>query len=100
MPDVNEACEPRTADEPEAIAQYVYGAREVQQALDVLEDFVKVHVLNEPHAVDLMLELRRVVTAAGASAPFVGRIGLDNLGLDAGRDAGREAGAGPGIVAP
>ena len=90
MADANEASEPRAAGEPKAVPQYVYGAREVQQALDVLEVFVKARVLNEPHAVDLVLELRRIVSAAGASAPFVGRIGLDNLAIRP------DAAAGPG----
>lgn len=70
--------EPRTAGEPKATPEYVCGAREAQQALDVLESFVKARVPNEPHAVDLVLELRRIVFAAGASAPFVGGIGSDN----------------------
>ena len=56
---------------------------EVYAALDLLERHCPERVMARyPRAVDFVLALRRMVTAAGASAPFAGGIGPGDPGID------------------
>jgi hypothetical protein len=56
---------------------------EVYAALDLLERHCTERVMARyPRAVDFVLALRRMVSAAGASAPFAGGIGPGDPGID------------------